>query len=97
MSKYRKKPVEIEAFHLGYDHLPDWFVDRVSDHSVTTYSAVSTDAPHRIMAVIRTLEGDMKAEPGDWIIKGVAGELYPCKDEIFRATYEALEQVEGDG
>lgn len=38
--------------------------------------------------VIRTLEGDMRANPGDWIIRGVAGELYPCRQDIFEQTYE---------
>lgn len=41
---------------------------------------------------INTLEGTMTAEPGDWIITGVKGERYPCKDDIFRATYEPAEQ-----
>ncbi|MFF9309907.1 hypothetical protein ACF1BS_03260 [Streptomyces sp. NPDC014748] len=39
---------------------------------------------------IHTLEGEMRATDGDWIIKGVAGEFYPCRDDIFRATYEAV-------
>lgn len=39
---------------------------------------------------IHTLEGDMRADLGDWIIRGIKGELYPCKDEIFRATYELV-------
>jgi len=41
--------------------------------------------------VIHTLEGDMVAEPGDWIITGVKGEQYPCKDDIFQQTYEKVE------
>lgn len=49
-----------------------------------------TDAP-RDMGLIKTLEGTHIVTPGDWIITGVQGELYPCKDEIFRATYEAAE------
>ena len=40
--------------------------------------------------VIHTLEGDMRADPGDWIITGVKGERYPCKPDIFEATYEAV-------
>jgi hypothetical protein len=44
---------------------------------------------YRIM--FRTLEGDMYGDIGDWIIKGVTGELYPCKDDIFRQTYDILE------
>lgn len=45
-----------------------------------------------VLMVIHTLEGDMKAEPGDWIITGVKGEQYPCKDDIFRKTYEPVEE-----
>ena len=41
--------------------------------------------------VIKTLEGEMIGEPGDWLITGVKGEQYPCKDDIFRATYEPVE------
>lgn len=41
--------------------------------------------------VIKTLEGDMYADPGDWIITGVNGETYPCKPDIFEKTYEAVE------
>ncbi|HWQ95907.1 MAG TPA: hypothetical protein VN368_00905 [Candidatus Methylomirabilis sp.] len=41
---------------------------------------------------IRTLEGEMTAHPGDWIIKGVNGELYPCKPDIFEKTYEPVEE-----
>jgi hypothetical protein len=44
--------------------------------------------------VIRTLEGDMRAAYGDWIIRGVQGEFYPCKPDIFAATYDAVEVVE---
>ena len=42
--------------------------------------------------VIETLEGDVQASPGDWLIKGVRGEHYPCKDEIFRQTYEPVDK-----
>jgi len=42
------------------------------------------------LVVIQTLEGTMQASPGDWIIRGVAGEFYPCKPDIFEATYEAV-------
>ena len=44
--------------------------------------------------LIRTLEGEMKAQPGDWIIRGIAGEVYPCKPDIFEATYESAPQPE---
>ena len=45
---------------------------------------------------INTLEGRMTAQVGDWIIKGVAGEFYPCKPDIFEATYEAVEEARHD-
>ena len=50
--------------------------------------AYQTEVP----MTIHTLEGDMKAKPGDWIITGVKGEQYPCDDEIFRATYEPVDE-----
>ena len=53
---------------------------------ITAYRCVVRD-------VIHTLEGDMTAEPGDWIITGVAGEVYPCKDGIFRKTYEPVDDA----
>ena len=47
-----------------------------------------------VEAIITTMEGVMTANNGDWIIKGVKGEIYPCKDEIFRMTYEAVSSEE---
>lgn len=81
-SKWRKKPVEIEAWQVDsqdYDGLCDlvaWCGGR----------AVGWDG-HLI--AIDTLEGTMYADNGDWIIRGVKGEFYPCKPDIFEATYEA--------
>jgi len=43
--------------------------------------------------IIHTLEGDMKASPGDWIITGIRGEVYPCKPDIFEETYEPMEEL----
>jgi len=54
-----------------------------------TIEAVRLDKQHEI----ETLEGTMIGEPGDWLITGVAGEQYPCKDNIFRATYEPVDSV----
>ncbi len=82
--KYRKKPVEIHAFPWapGCD-LPGW-----------AWSAIDsvTDAD---FVEIHTLEGTMKATPGDYIIRGVEGEVYPCKPSIFEKTYDpVLDAVE---
>lgn len=82
MAKFRKKPVIIDAYwynHKPDNYRPDWFSDAVSANKIITYS------DH---AKIVTLEGVMRADLNDWIIKGVAGEFYPCKPEIFVATYE---------
>jgi len=85
MSLYRKKPVVIEAYQLpaaGAD-VPDSFHEWCDRVGFTNYTSGRDET-----LVISTLEGDMTAEPGDWIIKGVKGEFYPCKPDIFAATYE---------
>lgn len=82
--KFRKKPVVIEAYcfnQIKSNFRPDWFQSAVSDNSIFTYED---------RAVVKTLEGDMTAALGDWIIKGVEGELYPCKPSVFAATYEPV-------
>ncbi len=92
MAKYRKKPVEIEAFKFYVDSMPDWFMDKVSDCTVTlqncNYKRYSID---QACCEIKTLEGTMIACGGDYIIKGVQGEIYPCKPHIFEATYEVVD------
>ena len=56
---------------------------------IVSVYAYRYDGPEPL--VIHTLEGDMTAMPGDWIITGIAGEQYPCKPDIFQATYEPVE------
>lgn len=89
--KYRKCPVVIDAVRW-YGKLteetewPDWFRERLG-----TEIRVDANTMHPQMTlVIVTLEGDMRATPGDYIIRGIKGEIYPCKPDIFEATYEAL-------
>ena len=84
MEKYRKKPVVIEAVQFnGRDNSGDVL-------EFTDWQAVFTgNSIDDCWLEIPTLEGTMKARPGDWIIKGVNGEFYPCKPDIFAATYEA--------
>lgn len=78
--KYRKKPVIIEAFKLTVDEVPQWWIDAKGlEMNVQTGSVF-----------IPTLEGVHEARPGDYIIKGVKGELYPCKPDIFEMTYEKV-------
>lgn len=85
MAKFRKKPVVIEAWQVSSDFggCPKWFTDELGK-SVRGSGGVP-------IFIIHTLEGEMRAEPGDWVIKGVKGELYPCKPDIFAATYEPAE------
>ena len=81
--KFRKKPVVIEAVQHqpGIQHC-ELAQDVVA--GVVLYNEDDT-------MTIRTLEGPMTAQPGDWIIRGIKGELYPCKPDIFAATYDPLE------
>jgi len=80
--KFRKKPVLVEAFQINGRYLPEWFASRIG---VDVFTAEpDDDFSYRI----QTLEGDMKALKDDWIIKGVKGGVYPCKPDIFEATYE---------
>lgn len=75
--KFRKKPVVIEAWQnaAGAD-MPEWVKDAV------------VETRDEWALLIGTLEGDMLALVDDWIIKGVKGEVYPCKPDIFAQTYE---------
>jgi hypothetical protein len=80
MSKFRKKPVVIEA------------VQYTGDNEQEIWRFCSTAEAHNDMPghwmLIPTLEGNMVVSPGDWVIRGVKGEFYPCKPDIFEATYE---------
>lgn len=92
--KYRKKPVVIEAFKYDGNlinsgaeyHVPEW---AEKAHKNGTIYFKNIDGKPQIM-IIKTLEGDMTASVGDYIIKGVNGELYPCKPDIFEKTYEPI-------
>lgn len=87
--KYRKKPVVIEAVQ--------WFKDGDHPEVAPVFIHGPGDEHWRPtipteLGCIKTLEGEMRVSPGDWIITGVAGEHYPCKSEIFDATYERVEE-----
>jgi hypothetical protein len=87
MSYYKKRPVVIEAFQWtgGPDQTEDpiWAVEAIKSGKITF-----GHSPARMM--IQTLEGEMTASLGDFIIKGIHGEIYPCKPDIFLLTYEPL-------
>lgn len=83
--RYRKKPVAIEAVQLDSGNASDvlgWILENGGE--AARLAPATTDQT----LLIHTLEGDHRASLGDWIIRGVAGEFYPCKPDIFDATYE---------
>lgn len=91
MTKYRKKPVVIDAWQLTKENvevgIPDWI-------NLDTVHIVDGDV---LFAEIVTLEGVMQANEGDYIIKGVQGEFYACKPDIFEQTYEVAENETHNG
>ena len=95
MGKYRKKPVVIEAVRvvpaderpkLQASEKPLWLTEAINAGKVRWWRL--GECYH-----IDTLEGTMTANVGDWIIRGVKGELYPCKPDIFEATYERVDDA----
>ena len=97
--KFRKKPVVIEATcnHGTWPPIAAWLEESAGDRfggfafAPLTAPPVTRNADGSLNIV--TLEGTMRAAVGDWIIRGVQGELYPCKPDIFAATYEPVEGV----
>lgn len=94
---FRKKPVEVEAIQVteacrlardDFWAMPQWLIDAYEGKNDAGVRSVvfTPEGVH-----ITTLEGTMIGDHGDWIIRGVKGELYPCKPDIFAATYEAVE------
>lgn len=91
--RFRKKPVVIEAVRIGanagstdgsacFTETPAWLTAALQDGTVRSNAEGGG-------VIVRTLEGEMRGRPGDWLIRGTAGELYPCKPKIFEAIYEA--------
>lgn len=96
-TKFRKKPVVIEAFQMTLERRqdnkdwPNWLnLAWNKDHSEpgAVFPSKYPDSEGTDELLIYTLEGVHRVEFGDWIIRGVKGELYPCKPDIFEATYE---------
>ena len=91
---YRKKPVVIEAIQWNGNNLTE--IKEFVDDSLLVYDIIDTawqvgkGKPHVLMK-IKTLEGDMDVSEKDFIIKGINGEYYPCKPDIFEKTYESVD------
>jgi len=87
MKKYVKKPIEVEAIQIKVENMPElkrFLIDNLDK------GRIEISFSEGIEIIIPTLEGDMKAHEGDYIIKGVKGELYPCRKDIFEETYEEV-------
>lgn len=103
--KYRKKPVVIEAVQIAgvgmgeakiFGPMPDW-LERACGVPASEPGSVWVEPAKEGRAaclMVSTMEGSMRAEPGSWIIRGVEGEIYPCADSVFQATYELVSEVE---
>lgn len=95
MAQFRKKPVVIEAVQWnqpgGFSEVPDWIKAALAFSPGTAGSVIRMGDDLDVW----TLEGKMTARPGDWLIRGIKGEVYPCKPDIFSATYEPAEDTSG--
>ena len=102
INKYRKKPVVIEAVQLKakerarlgivvglFDDHPQWLLDAITDHTIERDYDAERESDYTFLK-IKKIEGVMTVSPGDYIIQGVKGELYPCKPDIFELTYEKV-------
>lgn len=95
--KYRKKPVVIDAFKydeslintLENSYIPEWAIEAFNKGTIYYSNPVSPLLPSHEL-YIKTLEGELHVSVGDYIIKGVNGEFYPCKPDIFEKTYEPV-------
>ena len=101
MTLYRKKPVVVEAFQMTFEHRNDnadwpvwlhraWNIGDEGEGGLCPATMVGILTETNTELAIRTLEGPMLVNHGDWIIQGVKGEIYLCKPDIFEATYEAV-------
>ena len=91
--RYRKKPVVIDAIQwtgINLSEIKMFVGDKLEYNIIDTAWEVGKGRPCVLMK-IKTLEGKMEASEGDYIIKGVNGEFYPCKPDIFEKTYEKAE------
>ena len=94
--KFRKKPVVVEAMQWdgsskSIHEIADWAGYDETSFAIRLPIVDIYEILTGVISVrIRTLEGNMSTAPGDWIIKGIKGELYPCKPDIFEATYEQV-------
>ena len=92
--KYRKKLVVVDAFRMtkitcARREFPEWFKLAMKENKVLIWGNIEECEE---VGYIRTEEGDMQIKPGDFIIKGIKGDIYPCKPHLFEANYERIEE-----
>lgn len=96
VKQYRKKPVVISAIQLTWENWERGLVrDFIDNEYLGNFYAIPQEGyinSRILIQEIKTLEGVMKAKEGDWIIKGVNDEFYPCANDIFLKTYEEVKQ-----
>ena len=92
--KFRKKPVVIEAFkyddafiNLSNEYVPKW-AESAHTNGIIYFKEIGNTQ----VMMIKTLEGEVVASIGDYIIKGINGEIYPCKPDIFEKTYDPIDE-----
>ena len=89
---YVKRPIVIEAFELD-DHFlnwPQWAHDALTENKIKSFNMGKFRDNSESYVLIQTLEGEMKGSVGDFIIRGIKGEIYPCKNDIFHITYQEI-------
>lgn len=99
MSQWRKLPVIIDAVRFAphvvgsewVANRPQWLVDAINAGNITNPASPDSDGEYCLVNVTLGTAADqaVRCDAGDWIIRGVGGELYPCKPDIFELTYEA--------
>ena len=98
MPKFRKRPVVIEAFQMtkerrwNNEDWPEWLHEAWNKRFDSAGAVfIDPDDPIGNCLIVATLEGNLAISSGGWIVRGVRGELYPCDDDIFRETYEEVD------
>jgi hypothetical protein len=98
MAKYRKQPIIVDAVQVTKELIMSWVNNQISKPKevlqleVWWEDGIINEKQSTFGGMLATLEGNMEFKIGDWLIRGIAGELYPCKDEIFKVTYESVNE-----
>ena len=83
---WKSKPIKVEAFRLGVDTMPRWYIEMVGDHKAVYY----TDGNNKAASHVQTPEGWIVASQGDWLVRGPYGAVRVMKDADFRSAYEEV-------